>query len=124
MIRDSWFMTKGGKMRDLTLSLPLSFSKRQSGTWNSTQKWNLVLLIGIVILAVGYLVQISSLGTKGYDIKKVEQKIQLLEDEQKTLQIESSNLQSMDQIQTQAVKLNFVPSTNVSYIQNSNFALK
>ncbi len=111
-------------MRDLTLSLPLSFPKKQSGSWVSTQKWNLVLLIGIAFLALGYLVQISALGTKGYDIKKVEQQIQLLEDEQKTLQIESSNLQSMDQIQTQAVKLNFVPSTNVSYIQNSNFALK
>ncbi len=111
-------------MRDLTLSLPLGLSKRKSVSLNSTQKINIALAGLVVLLGFGYLFQINALGTKGYEIKKVEQKIQALEEQQKTLQLESSDLQSIEKIQLQSAAANFVPSNNVTYIKDGNFALK
>ena len=78
----------------------------------------------IVFLGFGYVFQINALGTKGYEIKKVEQKIQAMEEQQKTLQLESADLQSIEKIQLQSAASNFVPSNNVTYLKDGSFALK
>jgi cell division protein FtsL len=112
-------------MRDLTLSLPLgASSKRKSVSVNHSRKINTVLLASIVILGFGYLFQINALGTTGYEIKKIEKRLQTLEQEQKSLQLDASDLQSIDRVQAEAMKMNFVPSENVTYLKDPNFALK
>jgi len=81
-------------------------------------------MAGTLLLGFGYLFTISSLGTKGYEIKRVETRLEAEEYEQQTLQIQSSDLQSINQIQGQAAAGRFVPVTNVTYIKDANFALK
>ena len=112
-------------LKDLTLnSFSVRLSKPQFGSWTSTQKFNFMLVVGIVLLGLGYSFTISSLGTKGYEIKRVESRLQAIENEQKSLQIQSSDLQSINQIQNQATLGQFVPVTQVTYIKDANFALK
>ncbi len=111
-------------MRDLTLSFPLIDSRPRTVSGRNSQKLNILLLAGIFLLGLGYLFTISSLGTKGYEIKRVESQLQNLENEQKSLQIQSGNLQSINQIQDQAAMGHFVPVTTVTYIKDANFALK
>jgi len=64
------------------------------------------------------------MGTKGYEIRRLEQQVRQVESEQKNLQIKASDLQSIDRIQTNAQSLNFVPATNITYLKDSDFALK
>jgi cell division protein FtsL len=111
-------------MRGSTLSLPMGLSKTKSGSITQTQIINMILLAGLILLGFGYLFVINSLGTKGYEIRKVEQQIANLEAQKNTLQLDAANLQSIDKIQSNAQQLNFVPSTSVTYIKDANFALK
>jgi len=111
-------------MRDLTLSLPLGLGRRKIVSANQSRKLNIALILSIVLLGFGYLFQINALGTTGYQIKKVEKQIQALQQEQKNLQLDASDLQSIERVQAEAVKLNFVPSENVTYLKDPNFALK
>lgn len=85
---------------------------------------NIFLLAAILIFSVTYLLEINSLSTKGYNIKQMEQKIKTLEVENKHLEVQASNLQSISRIQGQAAKSNFVPIGRADYIKDSDFALK
>jgi cell division protein FtsL len=85
---------------------------------------NYFLLGAVIVLILVYFFEVTSLGTKGFEIKQLEQQIRVLEQTQKDLQIQASDLQSINRIQAQAAKLNFVPSTNVTYLKASDFALK
>jgi cell division protein FtsL len=82
------------------------------------------LLALITALGFIYLFQVNSLGTRGYEIRQLEQKIKALEAENKVLQIESSSLSSITRIQQQAELLNMVPASGVTYIRDGNYALK
>jgi hypothetical protein len=64
------------------------------------------------------------LGTKGYEIKKLQLQIKQLEESQKALQVQASDLQSIDKISTAAQALKFVPVTNVTYLKATDYALK
>lgn len=110
-------------MRDLSLLFPLTISRPRPAV-GGNQRLNLILLAAILLLGLGYLFTINALGTKGYEIKRVESRLQNLENEQKNLQIQSGNLQSINQIQGQATAVNFVPVTSVIYIKDGNFAFK
>ncbi len=110
-------------MRDLSLSIPIGVTKRKTKS-TSSYRLNLAILASTVILGLVYLFVINSLGTKGYDIKKLDQQVRNLEDQQKTLFMQASDLQSINRIQDQAQKLNYVPVNNAIYIKDSDFALK
>jgi cell division protein FtsL len=115
---------KGGLMRDLTLAIPIGFIKRKTKTTASTYRLNLAILASTVLLGLVYLSVINSLGTKGYEIKKLDGQVRLLQDDQKNLQLQASDLQSINRIESEAQKLNFVPNNNVTYLKDSDFALK
>jgi hypothetical protein len=111
-------------MRDLTLTFPQFITKRKTKSLESTWQLNLALLVGIIGLGLAYLFMVNSLGTKGYEIRKLDLQLRQVEAEQKVLQLQASDLQSINRIQTQAQQLNFVPATNVTYLKASDFALK
>ena len=110
-------------MRDLTLAFPQTQIKRKAGNISSYHL-NVSILAAILLLTLTYLFVVTGLGTKGYEIRKLEQSVRILQEDQKQLQIQSSDLQSITRIQIEAQKLNFVPATSVTYIKDSDFALK
>lgn len=112
-------------MRDLSLAIPVDgLARKKSKSSASVYRMNLAIIASIALLSLTYLFMINSLGTKGYEIRKLEEMARNLEDQQKNLQMQSADLQSINRIQTQAQKLNFVPTSNVSYLKASDFALK
>jgi cell division protein FtsL len=110
-------------MRDLSLTFSQVGTRRKINSL-SVQQLNLAILAAIGILAVTYLFVVTSLGTRGYEIRNLEQQVRTLQETQKHLQLQSSDLQSITRIQTDAAKFNFVPSTSVTYLKDSDFALK
>lgn len=111
-------------MRDLSLAIKQTEYIRKPKSEHRTLRLNLVLLVLIVLIGVGYLLQINSLGTRGYQIRQLEVKLKQLEAEHKNLEVQASSLQSINRIEQEAKKLNFVPTGNVTYIKDGDFALK
>ncbi len=109
-------------MRDLSLAIPV-FSKKKTRSF-STYILNLSILTAIVLIGLVYFYSISALSTKGYEIKKLDQQLSSLEKEQKALQLDVSDLQSINRIKSDAQLLNFVPASNVTYLKDSDVALR
>lgn len=110
-------------MRDLSLAIPFGVARKKTSSV-SVKTWNLSILAAITVFGLVYFFAVTAMATKGYEIKKLETQLTQILQDQKNLQIETSNLQSIDLIQQQAQKLDFVPSTNVTYLKNSDYALK
>lgn len=111
-------------MKDLSQTLSQIGFRKPVQNSNAVLVWNLALLISIAMVGTIYLFQINWLGTQGYRIKQVEQKIKHLEAEHKFLEVETSNMQSIARIQEELSSLKFVPVANIIYINDSDVALK
>ena len=112
-------------MKDLSLALSQPLFKKKSKTNPIfVMRINLVLVALIALFGFLYLFQINALGTRGYEIRQTEQRIKVLQAENKVLQIKSSSLSSITQIQKDAETLNMVPASDVTYLKDNGFALK
>lgn len=111
-------------MRDLSLAIPVAFNKRRTESMVSTKVLNLSILAAIIFFGFLYLFEVNALGTKGYQIRSMEQQIRQVQEDQKNLQLKVSDLQSITRIQQQAQSLNFVPTSNITYLKASDFALR
>jgi cell division protein FtsL len=111
-------------MRDLSLALSEPFFRKKTKSYSSALPINLAVIALIVASGFLYLFQVNALGTRGYEIRQLEQKIKAAQAEHKSLQIHSSSLSSITQIQKDAEGMNMVPASNVTYIKESNFALR
>ena len=114
-------------MRDLSLTLlaqPLFKKKSKSDSPSTFLHLNIALVVLIVAFGFIYLFQINTLGTRGYEIRQLEQSIKVMQTENKALQIQSSTLSSITKIQQEAETLNMVPATEVTYLKENDFALK
>jgi hypothetical protein len=81
----------------------------------------LSLVSGLIflILAAGafYLYQTNDLATKGYEIKDMENRIQVLEKENKKMKIREVELRSMYNIEKSTQNLNLENPINVTYVE-------
>ncbi len=114
-------------MLDLSLAISQSQTtnrKTRSESAVSMTHANLALLALIVIAGFMYLFQINTLGTRGYEIRQLEQKLKVLQAENKALEIQRSSLTSITKIQQDAEGMGMVPATDVIYIKHAGFALK
>src|SRR5580765_3235211 len=104
-------------MRDLSLAMPMGIARKKTRSSISTKILNLSLLCAVLLFGLVYLFEINALGTKGYEIRGLEQQVRQVEQEQKNLQVESLDLQSSSRIQNNAQQLNFIPATNITYLK-------
>ena len=82
----------------------------------------LVVVFGVLVCVV-YLGVINISAVKGYEIRKVENKITELKKENKKLQIEVAELTSTYSIKDEADNLNMVEAEDVVYISESGQAV-
>lgn len=108
-------------MRDLSHTISQKPSK---SSHISPYVINVGIGVCTLTLALTYLFSINSMATQGYKIKQLNTQLTKLEAERNSLELQNSNLQSVSSIQEKTQKLNFVPTTNVTYIKDDNFALR
>lgn len=84
----------------------------------------IALMILLFILGVVYLLQINNLSTKGYEIKKLDQRLVELKGQSERLELEARALKAVETIQAQAKLLNLVPSRGVNYFPENDYAFK
>lgn len=114
-----------GKHFALTLQLPRYTSERKnrtSGVMLADRKWGAAVLFTSCLLLITYLVQVNSFATKGYEIGNLQKKIDQLKTEQRTLEVQTAELQSLQRIQAQPTILNMVPVSSISYVQNTSLS--
>lgn len=83
------------------------------------------LMIGFLILffGLGYLIQVNSLATKGYQIKELEKKITDLNQENSDLQLDALSLQSMGAVKDKVNELKMVSANETDYLQPTAVAV-
>jgi hypothetical protein len=67
----------------------------------------------------GYFFEISHLTTSGYEIAKLEKRVDALQDESKQLNTELAAAQSISRIQKRLEAINMVPAGSIKYIKYS-----
>ncbi len=70
----------------------------------------------IIVFAVGYLMEINTLATKGYQIRELENKITALEQEKSDLELEALSLQSMGNVREKLAAADMVTSEGSDYL--------
>jgi len=84
-----------------------------------------ILAFAVFICGTVYLYQVNDLATKGYEIKDIEDRIQILEKEGKKMKIKEVELRSMYNIEKSTQELNLVSPANVTYVEmDSSVAMK
>lgn len=85
---------------------------------------SVTLMILLLLFGFLYLVLVNSRVTKGFEIKKLEQRVFELNESQKQLQHQVSDLQSIQNIEKHVNLADYVPTQNITYLQEGNVARK
>lgn len=75
--------------------------------------WLIILLFG---LGVGYLLQVNSISTIGYEIKALEERLASLKQQNKRLEIEATSLRAVEAIQAETRAMNLVPAGQARHL--------
>jgi cell division protein FtsL len=93
--------------------------KNKSNIHIGFAKIKLLAIFLCLLVCVIYLGVINTIAVKGYEVKKVEQKIEELRRENKQLEIEEAELNSFYNIKDSIGNLNMVEAQEVVYIDNN-----
>lgn len=78
--------------------------------------FRVVLLSVIVFFGILYIVQMSSVSTKGFVISDLQKEVQLLEQETQQLNVKIAQYRSMNSIQERLKDMNLVSVNTVEYV--------
>ncbi len=112
-----------GRYFALTIDLPsaIQTSKQirrgRNASGQAKTKSNLWIGVLLIIIGIVYLVQVNSLSTKGYEIKKLEAKLLELKESHARLELEAAALKSIQNLEAIVKTLNLVPSGGVNYLK-------
>lgn len=84
-------------------------------TW--LEKGKIFIFFLLIIFGLAYFWQINSLSTQGFQIKELENNIQLLKEENQKLELEAARQQSMLNIDEQIQGLGLVAVNQVEYLR-------
>lgn len=88
------------------------------------QKFLTVTLLALtVFISLSYLALINIRVTKGFEIKALEKRYAELEKNQKVLQSQAAELQSIQNIQQKINMSDYTPVTSVSYLKAGEYAI-
>ena len=114
-----------GKHFALTLQLPkYSVDRKNRGTTTLAlnANWGIIILAVAVIMIVAYLIEVNSFSTKGYAISTLQKKVEQLKADQRQLEVQAAQLQSLQRIQSDPAVQNMVPVSKISYVQNQSLS--
>lgn len=116
-----------GRYFSLTRAMPADTCKTKTKrkhkiNQTSRSRNGFFLFALIMIFGIMYIVQVNNLSTQGYDIQKLEQRLVDLKEQGKRLELESTALKSMENLGEDIKAMNLVPSKNVKYLRDNEYA--
>lgn len=82
-----------------------------------------VSLIILSLISLFYLAQANQIATKGYEIKKLENRLNDLQASNHKLELRSAELQAVSSVEAESKQLNMVPIQKMIYISGSGTAM-
>jgi len=84
---------------------------------NKARKFLAILLIFFIIsICFFYILQVNSLAAKSYKIRSLKKEINGLGEKNKALQVDISNLKSINVLQSKTQDFNMVKAQNIEYV--------
>jgi len=112
-----------GRYFALTLEIPQAKIKMKSKIPKKLSSNFGYVLAGLLIVAsIFYLIETNSISTKGYEIKKLDNRLLELRESNKRLELEAASLKSIQSIESQVRILNLVPNDAVGYFGQNGYA--
>ena len=107
----------------ITRSNNISIGKNRKG-FSSRIKSGPITMVTVVIflicvLSLFFLAQVFQSSTKGYEITELQNQIDDLEEQNKSLEIEAAELKSFENLKNEASSLNMVSTDKIVYIKKS-----
>ncbi len=100
---------------------PISFSSKNQTRKSALSQKVLASFIALSVFFIAfYLWQINDLATKGFQINSFEEKVANLKDNNKNLELQAADLQSLSNIEKLEKDLNMVKVNKVEYISTFN----
>ena len=97
-------------------------AKKPPRSWKWNLNWGVWIFVLLVVFGALYIFQANSLSTKGYEIKKLEQRQAELMESSKRFELEAAELKSIEHIESEVKTLNLVPSSGVNYVRDRDYA--
>ena len=83
------------------------------------RRWNVVILVFLATLTVGYLALTNGNATAGYELRVLERKVDALRQETRRLDLQALRTQSLDVLMYRVADLGYVPVARVQYLTSS-----
>lgn len=93
---------------------PYSAERRQSHllrTW-----WRPLLAVMVVLLGVSYVVELNLISSRGFQARRLEQRLNSLREENRRLNLQVAELQSLTSVGERIQTLGLVPAESVQYL--------
>lgn len=91
--------------------------KKEINQRQKTRKFLAIILISCIIISLFlYIFQTNGIAAEGYKIRSFKKQIRELEDENKTLQVNTSNLKSINILQSKTEDLDMVQAKSIEYV--------
>lgn len=91
--------------------------KKEINQKQKTRKFLAIILIFCIIISVFfYVFQTNSIAAKGYKIRSFKKQIRELGDKNKALQVNTSNLKSINILQSKTEDLDMVRAESIEYV--------
>lgn len=84
--------------------------------WFFSTSCRVTLIALIVVCGLLFVVQISSVSTKGFEISDLEKSVQELERDNQKLEVQISEYRSMQSIQARLQDMDMIASADIEYI--------
>lgn len=82
----------------------------------SRRYFSVIVIFSVVFLGISYILQLTTVSTKGYEIERNEKRLNELKRENQKLQVQLADLSSIENFEKAGGKLNKVESQDISYI--------
>ena len=91
--------------------------------WLTSRATRLVLVSIIFLFGIGYIANMTSSATSGYQMHELEKQTQSLQTEVQKLQVEIADNSSMSSISARLARLNMVEAKGIKYLTTKNTAV-
>lgn len=81
------------------------------------ERISISIFLALLILGFVYLALINNVSTGGFELKRLEQRVEVLKEENEKLELEVAKLQSMNVIARASAQLELVETEKVEYLE-------
>lgn len=104
-------------------ALKIKSSRGYSFLQNQQKFLNIFMAALIISLGIGYLFSVNQTASRGFEVSSLQEQMETLASQNKKLELETSELKSMAQIEQVKETIGLVPVEKVEYLRQSAVAL-